>query len=67
MTVTPIAVGPAEAAKALGISRARLYTLLAAGAIPSIKLGKSRLIRVEVLHAYLEQLEREQNTNDTSR
>jgi DNA-binding Xre family transcriptional regulator len=58
MTVPPIAVGPAEAAKALGISRARLY---------SIKLGKSRLIRVEVLHAYLEQLEREQNTNDTSR
>ena len=66
MTVPPIAVGPAEAAKMLGISRARLYTLLAAGAIPSVKLGKSRLIRVEALHAYLVRLEREQNANNTS-
>ncbi len=41
----PLALGPAQAARALGISRGQLYLLLAAGKIPSFKLGRRRLIR----------------------
>lgn len=51
------AYSPAEAAKALGISRAHLYNLLAAGALPSVKVGRSRRIRAEALRAYLDSLD----------
>lgn len=46
-----------EAAQALGISRARLYELIADGTIPSVKLGRRRLIRRETLVRLLEDLE----------
>jgi excisionase family DNA binding protein len=55
-----LAYGPAEAAALLGISRARLYELMAAGDIPSMKLGARRLIRHDRLVAYLDQLEADQ-------
>lgn len=48
---------PAEAAAAIGISRARLYQLLNDGTIPSLKLGSRRLIRREALAALLDRLE----------
>lgn len=38
---------PAEAGEAIGVSRARMYELIKAGAIPSIRIGTS--IRVPVL------------------
>jgi excisionase family DNA binding protein len=55
--VDRLAYSPAEAAQALGISRARLYQLLDDGTIPSLKLGRRRLIRQEALASLLERLE----------
>ena len=55
--VTRLALSPAEAAEALGLSRARLYQLLADGTIPSGVLGRRRLIRPEALTALLDRLE----------
>ena len=55
--VDRLTFSPAEAAAAIGISRARLYQLLDDGTIPSLKLGRRRLIRREALTALLESLE----------
>lgn len=52
-----LAYSPAEAAAELGISRAKLYQLLDDGTIPSLKLGRRRLIRHEALVALLAELE----------
>lgn len=54
----PLAYSPAEAAQLLGISRAKLYQLLDDGTVPSLKLGRRRLIRAEALSQMLERLER---------
>jgi excisionase family DNA binding protein len=40
---------PLEAARALGISRSKLYELLAAGVIPSVLIGSCRRIPLEDL------------------
>jgi excisionase family DNA binding protein len=45
-----------SAAVALSISRAQLYRLLQVHAIPSVRIGRSRRIRVADLSAYLEAL-----------
>ena len=45
-----------EAAEALGISRARLYELLADRTIESIQIGRSRRIPVAALRCWVEQL-----------
>lgn len=42
----PLAYSPAQAAKALGISRGMYYQLLKKGRLPSFTLGRRRLIRV---------------------
>jgi excisionase family DNA binding protein len=42
----PLAYGPAQAAKALGISRGKYYQLLKEGCLPSFTLGRRRLTRV---------------------
>lgn len=55
--VERLAYSPAEAAQALGISRARLYQLLDDGTIPSVKLGRRRLIRRQALADLLDDLE----------
>jgi excisionase family DNA binding protein len=39
---------PAEAAEILGVSRSKLYELIAQGKIPSVRLDEGRLIRVPV-------------------
>jgi excisionase family DNA binding protein len=39
---------PAEAAEILGVSRSKLYELIARGKIPSVRLDEGRLIRVPV-------------------
>ena len=45
--VDRLTYSPAEAASVIGISRARLYQLMDDGTIPSLKLGRRRLIRRE--------------------
>jgi excisionase family DNA binding protein len=47
---------PEEAAEALGISRARLYQLMAEGEIGSVKIGASRRIPAVDLERYVSQL-----------
>lgn len=37
---------PAEAAELLGVSRSKMYELVAAGRIPSVRLDGGRLIRI---------------------
>jgi excisionase family DNA binding protein len=46
-----------EAAKLLSISRSRLYELIHAGEIQSIKFGRSRRITAEQLRQFLKQSE----------
>lgn len=51
---------PEEAARALGISRSKMYELLAAGRPMSIRIGRCRRVPASALHSYIEELEREQ-------
>ncbi|MCY4336359.1 MAG: helix-turn-helix domain-containing protein [Litoreibacter sp.] len=53
----PIAVSPDEAARLAGIGRTTLYAALAKGALPSIKIGTRRLIRVDAIRDFLAQNE----------
>lgn len=57
--IEPIAVRPAEAARMIGISRARLYQLIAAGELQPYKLGCATLIDVADLRALLERKKKE--------
>ena len=45
---------PAEAADAIGVSRARAYELIAAGVIPSIRIGSSIRVPVDALRAWID-------------
>ncbi len=47
---------PAEAAKALGISRASLYPLLMRKEIPSIRVGGLRRVPIAALQRYIDEL-----------
>jgi excisionase family DNA binding protein len=47
---------PAEAAKALGISRASLYPLLMRKEIPSIRVGGLRRVPIVALQRYIDEL-----------
>jgi excisionase family DNA binding protein len=50
---------PKEAATVLGISRDKLYDLIRAGRITSVKDGRARFITADALVAYVGQLEAE--------
>lgn len=56
-TTPRLAHSPAEAAEVIGISRAKMYQLLADDTVPSLKLGRRRLIRHEALVQLLTDLE----------
>lgn len=44
---------PQETGEALGISRAKAYELIAAGVIPSIRIGSSIRVPAEALRAWV--------------
>ena len=50
---------PKEAASMLGISRDKLYDLMRAGRINSVKDGRARFITASALAAYVARLENE--------
>jgi excisionase family DNA binding protein len=50
---------PKEAAEVLSISRDKLYDLIRAGRIDSVKDGRARFITADALTAYVSQLEAE--------
>ena len=45
-----------EAAAALGVSRAKLYELIACGALPAVKVDGCRRVRTEDLVSYVNRL-----------
>jgi excisionase family DNA binding protein len=45
-TPDPILVRPAEAAELLGVSRSKIYELIASGAVPSLRLEGGRMLRI---------------------
>jgi len=49
----------ADAALMLSLSRSRTYELIAAGAIPSVSIGRSRRIPVDGLRDYVARLRQE--------
>ena len=51
-----LAVAPAEAARMLGLGKTKLYELMAANELASIKIGTRRLIRVSAIEAFLDRL-----------
>jgi excisionase family DNA binding protein len=63
--INRLAYKPADAARELGISRARLYELLKSGEIPAVKLGRRTLIRREALVSYLDSLDGWEPRSDT--
>jgi len=58
--VTRLLLTVPEAAEALGISRSKLYQLLSAGTIRSLRIDGSRRVPVEVLTTYINQLMKEE-------
>ncbi len=51
------ALSVAEAAARAGLSRTFLYERITSGELPTVKVGKRRLVRVEALRRWLERLE----------
>jgi excisionase family DNA binding protein len=49
-----ILLRPAEAAEALGVSRSRIYELLAAGDLPSVRLGQCIRVPSDALRRWVE-------------
>jgi excisionase family DNA binding protein len=53
MPIDRMALKPREAAALLGIGRSTLYALLAAGVIPSIRIGHAVRVPVDQLNEWL--------------
>jgi excisionase family DNA binding protein len=49
----PMLVSTAEAARLLGVHRATVYDLINSGALPSVKIGRRRMISVYSLKAFI--------------
>jgi excisionase family DNA binding protein len=49
-------LSPEEAAKALRISRSKLYELLRSGTIKSVRIDRLRRIPIQALHEFVESL-----------
>jgi len=52
-------VRPEDAATALGVSRTKIYELMASGRLSSLKIGRSRRIPVEALTAFVSAISKE--------
>ncbi|HAF08485.1 MAG TPA: transcriptional regulator [Chloroflexi bacterium] len=57
--MAPLLLKPEEAAEALAIARTRVYQLMRAGELRSVKIGKVRRIPLAALAAYVERLQGE--------
>lgn len=62
-TTEPLLYRPEEAAKALGVCRATLFTLIGTGALGSVKIGHSRRIPRAALESYVAELTAHSNSN----
>jgi excisionase family DNA binding protein len=59
MSISDLLLKPEAAAQALNIGRSKIYQLMEAGEIESVKIGRSRRISVKALEAFTEKLTRE--------
>lgn len=59
MTLSPLLLSLEQAAENLAISRAKIKLLVADGTIPSVKVGRRRLITAAALERYVASLEEE--------
>ena len=55
--MSPVLLTVEEAADALALGRTKVYELLDAGALRSIKIGRARRIPVEALHEFVHRME----------
>jgi len=55
----PLVLSVEACARVTGLGRTKLYEALATGELPSLKIGRRRLIRVATLEAWLASLERQ--------
>jgi excisionase family DNA binding protein len=53
----PLSVDISEACRLIGLGRSKLYELLTAGEIQSVKVGKRRLVPMASLRAWLARLQ----------
>lgn len=58
MTRETLALSLKETAEALSLSRRTLARLVASGALPSLRIGRRRLVRRDALAAWLEAREK---------
>jgi excisionase family DNA binding protein len=56
--VEPVAVGPEQAGRILGLPRTMIYGLLKDRRLASLKIGRRRLIRVDELRRFAADQER---------
>jgi excisionase family DNA binding protein len=54
--VEPILLTTGEAAALLGLSRSKLYELMAAGLVESVRIGRARRVPPEALETYVRRL-----------
>lgn len=52
-TAAPLAVSPERAAQMLGLGRTKVFSLLADGELPHMKVGRRTLIPVRALHNFV--------------
>jgi excisionase family DNA binding protein len=57
--VPVLLVRPEQAARALGISRSKVYELMASGKLRSVKIGRSRRISMESLATFVAAIAKE--------
>ena len=59
MSISDLLLKPEAAAQALNIGRSKIYQLMEAGELESVKIGRSRRISVKALEAFTERLTQE--------
>jgi excisionase family DNA binding protein len=59
MSISDLLLKPEAAAQSLNIGRSKIYQLMEAGEIESVKIGRSRRISVKALEAFTERLTQE--------
>jgi excisionase family DNA binding protein len=55
---------PEEAAELIGVSRSKMYVLIADGVLPGVRVGKSVRVPVKALEAWVEAQTTDQKRSD---
>lgn len=62
MAVNKLLLRPEEAAEVLSIGRSKVYELMGAGVLASVRIGSSRRIPVDALCEFVQELRRNPRT-----